>query len=197
MVAFWRFPEAAVPGAEPIRTLLQDPPPRGELGDMERMMQLDMLTFMVDDILAKVDRATMAVSLESRAPLLDHRVVEFAWSLPPELKRRNGISKWALRQVLYKYVPPELIDRPKMGFEVPIGLWLRGPLKDWAGDLLAHDRIAQDGWFDPALVQRIWKEHINGQANWGMQLWPVVTFQAWLDTWHVRPDRTGRLPSSP
>lgn len=180
MVTFWRFPEVAVPGAVPIPTVLDQPPDRGSLTDIERMMQIDMLSFMVDDILAKVDRATMAVSLESRAPLLDHRVVEFAWDLPLEYKQRDGVGKWALRRVLDRHVPRELIDRPKMGFEVPIGLWLRGPLKDWAGDLLTPDRLNRDGWFNAGEIDRIWNEHVTGKANWGMQLWPVVTFQAWL-----------------
>ena len=182
LVSRWRFPERAVPGAIPPATQLDRlAPPRGDLSDIERMMQLDMLTYMPDDILAKVDRATMAVSLESRAPLLDHRVVEFAWSLAPELKHRNGVSKWALRQVLYRHVPQTLIDRPKMGFEVPIGLWLRGPLQDWAGDLLAPDRLAREGWFDADVITRHWQEHLAGKANWGMQLWNVLMFQAWLD----------------
>jgi asparagine synthase (glutamine-hydrolysing) len=182
LVSFWKFPETAVPGAVQVPTLLDQPPPRGNLTDMERMMQLDMLSYMVDDILAKVDRATMAVSLESRAPLLDHRVVEFAWSLPLEYKRRNGISKWALRQVLYRHVPEGLINRPKMGFEVPIGLWLRGPLKDWAAALLDRDRLGREGWFDADVVARHWDEHLAGKANWGLQLWPVCVFQAWLES---------------
>ena len=182
LVSRWRFPEAAVPGAVPPPTALDVlTPPRGNLSDIERMMQLDMLTYMPDDILAKVDRATMAVSLESRAPLLDHRVVEFAWTLAPELKHRDGVSKWALRQVLYRHVPATLIDRPKMGFEVPIGLWLRGPLKDWAADLLAQDRLGREGWFDPAVIGKHWDEHLAGKANWGLQLWNVLMFQAWLE----------------
>ncbi|MEM9636063.1 MAG: asparagine synthase (glutamine-hydrolyzing), partial [Pseudomonadota bacterium] len=181
LVSRWRFPEAVVPGAVPPPTLLDtQAPDRGNLGDMERMMQLDMLTYMPDDILAKVDRATMAVSLESRAPFLDHRVVEFAWGLPIDLKHRDGLSKWALRQVLYRHVPAELIDRPKMGFEVPIGLWLRGPLKDWAAALLDPTRLRSEGWFDADVITTHWQDHLTGQANWGLQLWPVLMFQAWL-----------------
>jgi len=148
---------------------------------MERMMQLDMLTYMPDDILAKVDRATMAVSLESRAPFLDHRVVDFAWRLPIDLKHRDGLSKWVLRQVLYRHVPSSLIDRPKMGFEVPIGLWLRGPLRDWAAALLDQNRHAREGWFDPNVVTHHWEAHLAEKANWGMQLWPICMFQAWLE----------------
>ena len=182
LVSRWRFPETAVPGAVTPPTMLDtQAPARGDLPDIERMMQLDMLTYMPDDILAKVDRATMAVSLESRAPFLDHRVAEFAWSLPVDLKHRDGLSKWVLRQVLYKHVPPELIDRPKMGFEVPIGLWLRGPLKDWAAALLEPSRLTQEGWFDADVITKHWQDHLSGRANWGLQLWPVLMFQAWLE----------------
>jgi asparagine synthase (glutamine-hydrolysing) len=182
LVSRWRFPEEAVPGAAPPPTLLDRlAPPRGDLSDMERMMQLDTATYLPDDILAKVDRATMAVSLESRAPFLDHRVVEFAWGLPLDLKHRGGVSKWALRQVLYLHVPRELIERPKMGFEVPIGLWLRGPLRDWAAALLEPSRLRRDGWFDEAVITRVWQEHLSGRANWGMQLWCVLMFQAWAE----------------
>lgn len=182
MVSVWRFPEAAVPGANAPPSLLADHlPPRGGLGDLERMMQLDMLTYMVDDILAKVDRATMAVALESRAPLLDHRVVEFAWSLPEDMKLRGDVPKWALRQVLYRHVPKELIERPKMGFEVPIGLWLRGGLKDWAAALLDPARLAREGNFAPHVIDRMWQEHLSERFNWGGQLWCVLMVQAWLE----------------
>ncbi len=182
MVSVWRYPEAAVPGAAPPPSRLADGlPPRGELGAVERMMQLDMLTYMTDDILAKVDRATMAVALESRAPLLDHRVAEFAWGLPPDQKLRGAESKWALRHVLYRHVPRALIERPKMGFEVPIGLWLRGGLRDWAGDLLDPARLAREGNFDPATIAAMWREHLSGRFNWGAQLWCVLMVQAWLE----------------
>ena len=182
MVSFWRFPEAAVPGTTAPDSLLADHlPPRGDLGDLERMMQLDMLSYLPDDILTKVDRATMAVALESRAPLLDHRVAEFAWTLPPDMKLRDGQSKWILRQVLYRHVPKELIERPKMGFEVPIGLWLRGGLRDWADALLDPVRLKREAHFDPAVITRLWQQHLSGRFNWGAQLWNVLMLQAWLE----------------
>ena len=185
MVSVWRFPEDAVIGGESPPSILADHlPPRGDLGDMERMMQLDMLAYMPDDILCKVDRATMAVALESRAPLLDHRVAEFIWGLPPDFKYRDGKSKWLLRQVLYKYVPAALIERPKMGFEVPIGLWLRGGLRDWAEDLLAPTRLQREGYLDADVITRLWSQHIKGTHNWGAQLWNVLMFQSWLETYN-------------
>ena len=180
LVSWWRFPEAAVIGGQNPPSILADHlPPRGDLGDTERMMQLDMLAYMPDDILCKVDRATMAVALESRAPMLDHRVAEFAWGLPLDLKIRDGRSKWVLREVLYRHVPRAMMERPKMGFEVPIGLWLRGGLRDWAGDLLARDRLARDGDLNPALIVRMWEQHLKGSHNWGLQLWHVLMYQAW------------------
>ena len=182
MVSVWRFPEAAVPGASHPPSLLADHlPPRGDLDDLGRMMQIDMLCYMADDILTKVDRATMAVALESRAPLLDHRVAEFAWSLPSDMKQRDGQSKWLLRQVLYRHVPRDLIERPKMGFEVPIGLWLRGGLKDWAAALLDPARLRREGLFDAAVITRLWQQHQSGRFNWGGQLWCVLMVQAWLE----------------
>jgi asparagine synthase (glutamine-hydrolysing) len=182
MVSVWRFPEEAVLGASSPPSILADHlPPRGDLSDMERMMQLDMLAYMPDDILCKVDRATMAVALESRAPLLDHRIAEFIWALPEHFKYRDGKSKWLLRQVLYKYVPPALIERPKMGFEVPIGLWLRSGLRDWAEALLAPDRLKREGYLDEKFISRLWSEHIAESHNWGAQLWNVLMFQAWLE----------------
>lgn len=180
LVSRWRHPDAVVMGArEPLSLLAELAPPPSYRPAEERMMLLDTLTYLPDDILTKVDRASMYVSLECRAPLLDHRVVEFAWGLPLSLKLRDGKSKWALRQVLYRHVPADLIERPKMGFEVPVGLWLRGPLRDWAEDLLTPASLDAGGVFNTVLVRQIWSEHQSGRFNHGLQLWNVLMFIAW------------------
>ncbi len=156
-------------------------PDRGALDDLARMQQIDMATYLPGDILTKVDRATMFASLESRAPLLDHRVVEFALSLPTALKLRGGQSKWILRQVLDRYVPRALIERPKMGFEPPIAQWLRTALRDWAGDLLAGERLKRDSLFNADTINHLWSEHQRGESDHSKALWPVLMMQQWLD----------------
>jgi len=184
LVSQWERPdEVAAAGREP-RGPLWDPTIAQDFPDLVARMQfLDMVTYLPDDILTKVDRATMAVGLEGRVPLLDHRVVAYSWSLPLEFKLRGGRSKWLLRQVLDRYVPRSLIDRPKMGFGVPIDAWLRGPLREWAESLLAPARLASDGFVRVEPVRRAWQEHLEGSRNWQYPLWTVLMLQAWRARW--------------
>jgi len=182
LVSQVRDPAAwVVHGKEPPTHLTGLRPELSGLNAIERMMALDAASYLPDDILVKVDRAAMGVSLESRVPFLDHRVVEFAWRLPLGYKLRDGQSKWALRQVLYQYVPRELIERPKMGFGIPLHDWLRGALRDWAEALLNEARIAREGYLNAAPIRQMWIEHLSGRRNWTSQLWTVLMFQAWLE----------------
>jgi asparagine synthase (glutamine-hydrolysing) len=145
------------------------------------MMAQDANFYLPDDILVKVDRASMASSLETRVPLLDHRLVELAWKLPIECKIREGVTKWGLREVLYRHVPKKLIERPKQGFAIPIGDWLRGPLRDWAESLLEEKRLIQEGYLNPEPIRQAWRRHISRIEDNSSKLWSILMFQAWLD----------------
>ncbi|MBP9764213.1 MAG: asparagine synthase (glutamine-hydrolyzing) [Gammaproteobacteria bacterium] len=185
LVSYWEEPANLVLGGnEPVLYPWNFESTFGHSDDfVESMQMMDTLTYLPDDILTKVDRASMAVSLEARVPLLDHRVVEFAYGLPMDVKIRNGQGKWLLRQVLNKYVPNRLIDRPKMGFGVPIDQWLRGPLREWAENLLSLQRLESEGILNPGPICQRWREHLSGQRNWQYSLWGVLMFQAWQERW--------------
>ena len=181
LISIWQNPLALVAGSKGsaqggrISEILDS-----HLSEVEKMMALDSLNYLPGDILVKVDRASMSTGLEIRAPLLDHRIVEYASSLPLELKLKDGVGKRLLRQVLYEYVPKKLMERPKMGFAVPLAEWLRGPLKNWASDLLDRQWLVSQGVLDPDLVSEKWREHLSGHRNWEHQLWGVLMFQSWL-----------------
>jgi asparagine synthase (glutamine-hydrolysing) len=154
------------------------------LGDVrEQMLWLDLVGYLPDDILTKLDRAAMAVSLESRVPYLDRAVVELAWRLPLAVKLHGGVTKWIVRQVLHRFVPPALVERPKMGFGLTLGSWLRGPLRPWAEALLDERRLSRGGVLRPEPIRRAWQLHTSGRRDLGYELWDVLILQAWLDRW--------------
>ena len=184
LVSAWQDPEALMTQGSPGSGILDDvleahTPSRL----IDRMMLADQLTYLVDDQLAKVDRVSMAVSLEVRVPFVDHRLVEFAWRLPASLKIHQGQGKWPVREVLHRYVPQALVDRPKMGLSVPIDEWLRGPLRDWAEDLIAPDRLTREGLLNPVPVRRAWDALLRGGRHDALAMWAVVMFQAWRSRW--------------
>jgi len=183
LVSHWE-PSEIMPQAQEPPSLLDDPDITKEFPDLlARMQFLDLVTYLPDDILTKVDRASMAVALEARVPLIDHRVVEFCWRLPRDTMVRGSTSKWILRQILYRHVPPSLIERPKMGFDIPLGEWLRGPLRDWSETLLDERRLREAGLLDHTMVRRVWQEHVDGKRNWQHLLWDVLMLEAWRERW--------------
>lgn len=178
----WNDPASVVIGGEEPKTIFTDSDRWPETDSFEHwMMAMDAQTYMSDDIMVKLDRAAMAASIEGRVPMLDHRVVELAWRMPLELKIRNGQGKWLLREVLYRHVPKALIERPKQGFGIPLGAWLRGPLREWAESLLNEARLHREGYFHPASIRKMWQEHLEGRGNWQPHLWTILMFQAWLE----------------
>ncbi len=197
-LSHWQHPEEVVLGATEPGTALA-----ASIAEMagnmpsieEQMMLADLRNYLPDDILTKLDRASMATSLEARVPILDHRVIELAWKLPVRFKIRNGVSKWVLREILYKYVPKKLMDRPKSGFGIPMHMWLRGPLRDWAEDLLEEAKLKESGFFNVKAIRLLWQEHLEGSRNWQFLLWDVLVFQDWLRVARSVPRLHG-IPSS-
>ena len=182
LISHWDFPDdIVIAGSEPATILTTADGVAAGLPFVERMMYYDLLTYLPDDILVKVDRAAMGVSLETRMPFLDHRVVELAWQLPLHLKVRDGVGKWCLRELLFRRVPKHLIERPKTGFAVPVGDWLRGPLRDWAETLLDTRRLKSSGYFNAGMIETKWREHLSGDRNWHYYLWDILMFESWRD----------------
>lgn len=185
LISSWQQPEQVVLQGQEPRTLVRSPAKWVRAREYsERFMYLDTVTYLPDDILVKLDRAAMAVSLEGRVPLLDTRVFDFAWRLPWHFRVRGQQGKWLLRKVLYRYVPQKLVERPKTGFGVPLHAWLRGPLRSWVEDLLSEERLKREGFLDSGLIRKAWKEHLSGARNWQSRLWTVLMFQSWLDRYN-------------
>lgn len=185
MISYWKEKDhILVKGTEPLYAL-NDPVQLPRMEDyVSRMMCRDTLSYLPDDVLVKVDRASMAASLEARSPLIDKNVIEYAWSLPMPMKIRNGERKWILRRALERYIPREMFDRPKQGFCIPVGKWLRGPLYEWAESLLAEDRLNREGFFAAPLIRRRWEEHVSGKDDWSYHLWGILMYQAWYESWN-------------
>jgi asparagine synthase (glutamine-hydrolysing) len=182
LLSQWRHPTELVIHAHEPRSLLTESSWTSNLNNKtHRMQYMDQISYLPDDILVKVDRAAMGVSLETRVPFLDHHIVEFSWQLPINMKMRNGEGKWIVRKMLDQYIPREIMERPKMGFGVPISHWLRRPLRDWAESLLNERRLRDEGFLDPEVVRVKWEQHLNGSRNWEYLLWDVLTFEAWLE----------------
>ena len=197
LLSFWDAPRRLTVAGQELPDALDEPPPESVAAFMDRAMFWDQIGYLPGDNLAKVDRASMAVSLETRLPLLSHELVEFAWRVPLALKVRDGRSKWLLRQVLYRYVPREMIERPKMGFSVPVTDWLRGPLKEWGEELLDPARLRDEGFFDPQAVTAVWRAHQSGGADHGNGLWTLLMFQAWRAAWQPPAARVTADSASP
>jgi asparagine synthase (glutamine-hydrolysing) len=182
LLSHWKAPAQLVPGAAELPRLADAADRPSRFHDrIHPLMFDDTIAYLADDILVKVDRTSMSVGLEARVPLIDHRVVEFAWTLPLALKVRDGGTKWILRKVLEKYVPAGLTERPKMGFGLPIDVWLRGPLRPWAGDLLSEARLKREGLLEPGPIRQKWDEHLSGRRNWHYYLWDVLMLQSWRE----------------
>lgn len=181
IMSYWKKPtDIVIDGKDPV-TAITNTKAWPRVSDFtHRMMYLDMETYLPGDILVKVDRAAMSVSLEGRIPLLDTDLIEFAWTIPYSMKVRDGKGKWLMRETLYRHVPKALIDRPKQGFGIPLEIWLRGTLREWAEDLLDESRLKREGFFHPAPIRQKWQEHLSGTRNWHFYLWDILMFQAWL-----------------
>jgi len=181
MASYREVSELVLFGDDGVPQFMLDADVIKELAKEDVMTSIDMVTYLPDDILCKVDRAAMGVSLEGRIPFLDHRIVEFSLTLPHTIKYLKNITKYPLKEILYKYVPKHLIERQKKGFSVPLGDWLRSELKDWAENLLTHDKLSHDGYLNSNQVMLMWNEHLTGKRNWSAVLWNILMFQAWLE----------------